>query len=358
MNKIKCPNCEEYFEIDESKYSEIVEQIKTKEFEKELNKRIDLELNSKLVDKNLEIEILKTELKNSKEKTELTIKNKDNEKNIEIESLRKNFELEKQQYENEIERLKDFKAKQSTKMVGESLEKYCETEFNKIRATAFKNAYFEKDTKGKTKGDYIYRESIDGIEYISIMFEMKNESDTTKNKKKNENFFEKLDKDRKKKNCEYAILVSTLESDNEYYNTGIVDVSHKYEKMYVIRPQFFIPIITILKNSSSKSLEYRKDLEIAKNQNIDITNFEKSMNDFKDKFNKNFQNSKETFYNAIKEIDKSIESLTKIKKNLLSSEENLKLTNNLLGDLNIKKITENNPTMKSKFDELNKTTLN
>ena len=257
--------------------------------------------------------------------------------------------------EDEIERLKDFKQKLSTKMVGETLEIHCETEFNKLRATAFQNAYFEKDnnSSGGTKGDYIYRENdLAGNEIISIMFEMKNENDQTATKKKNEDFFAKLDKDRNEKKCEYAVLVSLLESDNEFYNTGIVDVSHKFAKMYVIRPQFFIPIITLLRNAAMNSMQYKVELNLMRNQNVDITNFEEKINSFKEGFARNYDLASKKFATAIVEIDKTISHLQKTKEALLSSENNLRLANNKAGDLTIKKLTHGNPTMKTKFNEL------
>ncbi|MBC8475555.1 MAG: DUF2130 domain-containing protein, partial [Bacteroidetes bacterium] len=249
--------------------------------------------------------------------------------------------------EDEIERLKDFKQKLSTKMVGETLEIHCETEFNKLRATAFQNAYFEKDnnSSGGTKGDYIYRENdLAGNEIISIMFEMKNENDQTATKKKNEDFFAKLDKDRNEKKCEYAVLVSLLESDNEFYNTGIVDVSHKFPKMYVIRPQFFIPIITLLRNAAMNSMQYKAELNLMRNQNVDITNFEEKINSFKEGFARNYDLASKKFATAIVEIDKTISHLQKTKEALLSSENNLRLANNKAGDLTIKKLTHGNPT--------------
>jgi hypothetical protein len=242
-------------------------------------------------------------------------------------------------------------------MLGETLEQHCEIEFNRIRSVAFPNAYFEKDNdvRGGSKGDYIYRESsTDGTEFISIMFEMKNEADETSTKHKNEDFFKKLDKDRKEKNCEYAVLVSLLESDNELYNGGIVDVSHKYEKMYVIRPQFFIPIISILRNAALNSLSYKQELAVIKNQNIDITNFEKNLLDFQDKFGKNYQLASKHFFEAIEEIDKTIDHLLKVRKELVGSEKQLKLANDKAQDISIEKLTKNNPTMQAKFAELNK----
>ncbi|HLT53243.1 MAG TPA: DUF2130 domain-containing protein [Flavobacteriaceae bacterium] len=258
--------------------------------------------------------------------------------------------------DEEIERLKDYKQKLSTKMLGETLEQHCETEFNKLRATAFQHAYFEKDNdaSGGTKGDYIFKETDhEGNEIVSIMFEMKNENDHTATKKKNEDFFAKLDKDRRDKGCEYAVLVSLLETDNELYNTGIVDVSYKYDKMYVIRPQFFIPIITLLKNAGMKSLQYKSELNVMRNQNIDITNFEEKINDFKKGFARNYDLASRQFKTAIDEIDKTMNHLQKTKDALLSSVNNLRLANNKADDLTIKKLTYNNPTMKQKFNNLN-----
>lgn len=259
--------------------------------------------------------------------------------------------------DGEIDRLKDFKQKLSTKMVGETLEQHCEVEFNKLRATAFQNAHFEKDndSSGGTKGDFIYQENDnEGNEIISIMFEMKNENDETATKKKNEDFFAKLEKDRNDKKCEYSVLVSLLESENELYNNGIVDVSHKFEKMYVIRPQFFIPIITFLRNAAMNSLKYKQELNLMRNQNIDVTNFEEKINTFKTGFARNYDLASRQFEEAISEIDKAIVRLQKTKKALSSSENNLRLANNRADDLTIKKLTHGNPTMKEKFNEQNK----
>lgn len=283
------------------------------------------------------------------------IKLKNNEWELKEKSLCEKHAGEIKRKDDEIAYYKDFETRQSTKMIGESLEQHCETEFNKLRATAFQNAYFEKDNDIKTgsKGDFIYREySNDGVEFISIMFEMKNEMDTTATKHKNEDFFKELDKDRKEKNCEYAVLVTMLEADNEYYNSGIVDVSYKYPKMYVVRPQFFIPIITVLRNAALNSLQYRHELELVRNQNIDITHFEEDINDFKDKFSRNVRLASEKFQKAIDEIDKTIDHLQKTKEALLSSENNLRLANNKAEDLTIKKLTKGNPTMAAKFAEL------
>ena len=283
------------------------------------------------------------------------VENAKKESAIREQNLISTYEEKLKFKEEEIERYKDFKLRQSTKMVGESLEQHCEIEFNKLRATGFKNAYFEKDNDARTgsKGDYIYREADeDGTEFISIMFEMKNEMDATATKKKNEDFFKELDKDRREKNCEYAVLVSMLESESELYNTGIVDVSYRYPKMYVIRPQFFIPIITILRNAAQNSLEYRKELSVIKTQNIDISNFENDLNEFKDKFSRNYRLASEKFKKAIEEIDKTIDHLQKTKEALMSSENNLRLANNKAEDLSIKRLTRNNPTMAAKFAEL------
>ncbi len=259
--------------------------------------------------------------------------------------------------DEEIAYYRDLKARQSTKMVGETLEQHCETEFNRLRAAGFQRAYFEKDNDARTgsKGDYIFRDYDEsGMEFISIMFEMKNEMDTTKTKHRNEDFFKELDKDRKEKGCEYAVLVSLLEADSELYNDGIVDVSHRYPKMYVVRPQFFIPIITILRNAALNSLAYKRELAVVRSQNIDITNFENEMNEFKERFGRNYRLASEKFRTAIEEIDKTIEHLEKTKKALLSSENNLRLANDKAQDLTIKKLTKHNPTMREKFEELKK----
>lgn len=268
---------------------------------------------------------------------------------------------EKEKYEallrlkdEEIERYKDFRARLSTKMIGESLETHCMDEFNRMRQAAFPSAYFEKDNDARTgsKGDFIFRDYDDGIEYISIMFEMKNEADGTGKKHRNEDFFKELDKDRREKGCEYAVLVSMLESDSDLYNSGIVDVSYRYEKMYVIRPQFFIPMITVLRNAARSSLGYRKQLQTIQNQNIDITHFEEALDDFREKFGRNYRIASERFRTAIEEIDKSIQHLQKIKDNLLASDNNLRLANSKAEELTIRRLTRNNPTMKAKFDEL------
>ena len=392
MQEIKCPKCGEAFVIDESGYAEIVRQVRDSEFKKELSYRenefqqkIDSAVNlavakineaktEQISALNLEIQKLKGELELAKSNSDLAIETavrekeskilklenaltlKENEGELKVRALEEKHQAELKLKNEEIDYYKDFKARQSTKMVGESLEQHCEIEFNKLRATAFPNAYFEKDNDASSgsKGDFIYRESADGTEFISIMFEMKNQNETTATKHKNEHFFKELDKDRREKGCEYAVLVSLLEADNELYNNGIVDVSYKYEKMYVIRPQFFIPLITLLRNAALNSLEYRKELQVVREQNVDITNFENAMNDFKDKFSRNYRIASEKFRTAIDEIDKTILHLQKTKENLLRSEDNLRLANNKAEDLTIKKLTRNNPTMQQKFAELNK----
>ena len=353
--------------------SELQTKLKAEKADKQLEiSKISSEKEKQLSQKELEISRLKNELELNKTSTDLAIKNAVQEKETMILELQSQINLKNNEWklkekslcekhaneikrrEDEIAYYKDFKARQSTKMIGESLEQHCEMEFNKLRATAFQNAYFEKDNDIKTgsKGDFIYRESSGDVEFISIMFEMKNEMDTTATKHKNEDFFKELDKDRKEKNCEYAVLVTMLEADNEYYNSGIVDVSYKYPKMYVVRPQFFIPIITVLRNAALNSLQYRHELELVRNQNIDITHFEEDINDFKDKFSRNFRLASEKFQKAIDEIDKTISHLQKTKEALLSSENNLRLANNKAEDLTIKRLTKGNPTMAAKFAEL------
>lgn len=293
-----------------------------------------------------------------KEKQILQLENKlreaEKDKQLQEQSLKENFSVQLKAKDTEIAFYKDLKAKMSTKMVGETLEQHCEIEFNKLRSTGFQNAYFEKDNDAKTgsKGDFIFRDKTDdGIEYISIMFEMKNEMETTATKHKNEDFFKELDKDRNEKGCEYAVLVSLLEADNEFYNTGIVDVSHKYPKMYVIRPQFFIPIITLLRNAAANSAQYKRQLVEYHNQNIDVTNFENKLLDFQEKFGNNVRLAKERFDSAIEEIDKTISHLQKVKENLLVSEDKLRLANDKAQDISIKKLTRGNPTMQQKFED-------
>lgn len=444
MQEIKCPNCGEVFQVDEQGYTQIVKQVRDKEFQKEVerlekqladqndnkialkeaqlekdkNKALS-EKDSVIAEKEKQITELNAKLNQAKTEKELAISNalrdieksrnevladKDQQiselnaklnqaeadKKIAIAEIVQSKEKEISEKEKEIIELngqllaqkteddlkiqnaevrhkeelrakdeqikfyKDFKARQSTKMVGESLEQHCLIQFNQIRMTAFPSAYFERDNDAKTgsKGDFIFRDSVDGAELISIMFEMKNEADTTATKHKNEDFFKELDKDRKEKRCEYAVLVSLLENDNELYNNGIVDVSYRYEKMYVIRPQFFIPLITILRNAALKSLEYKKELALVKNQNIDVTKFENSLLDFQEKFNNNYRIASQKFQTAIDEIDKTIDHLQKVKEGLLGSERQLRLANDKAQDLSVKKLTKDNPTMQAMFEEV------
>lgn len=350
--------------------SELKLSLKVSE-EKTINK-VEKEYQEQINKLQLQITELKSKMQLQESKSELDIQKAVSEKNQKISDLSselalrsKEFELKettiKESYENklkdkddQIAYYKDFKAKQSTKMIGESLEQHCNVEFNRLRPL-FKNAYFEKDNDARTgsKGDFIFRDyDDDGNEIVSIMFEMKNEADMTATKHKNEDFFKELDKDRKEKKCEYAVLVSLLEADNDYYNDGIVDVSHLYDKMYVIRPQFFIPLITLIRNLANKSLEYRKELETIKNQNIDITHFEENINTFKEGFGRNYRLAAERFQKAIEEIDKTIDHLQKTKEHLLKTNDNLRLANNKAEDLTIKKLTHNNPTMSKMFEEL------
>ena len=336
---------------------ELVDEVSKKE---ERIRALKSQLESAEVKKELELSNAVKEIEKQRDQLINDLKNKDTERELLEKSLNVDFKNKLEHKEeamklkdDEIERLKDYKQKLSTKMIGETLEIHCETEFNKLRATGFQNAHFEKDNdaSGGTKGDYIFREAdAHGNEVMSIMFEMKNEGDDTASKKKNEDFFSKLDKDRKAKGCEYAVLVSLLEADNEFYNTGIVDVSHKYDKMYVIRPQFFIPIISLLRNAGMKSLQYKEELNVMKNQSIDVTNFEDKINDFKTGFARNYDLASRQFGDAIKEIDKTMSHLQKTKEALLASVNNLRLANNKADDLTIKKLTHGNPTMKERFD--------
>ena len=370
----------EIAELKASSKNELIQKLAEKDRQlTELKAHNNTELTEKLAKKDAEITQMKAAMDNAEVDKRLAVKEAVQEVEKERDKLINDVntkELEKQNLENslkqqhttelqnkdaiikykdeEISRVKDMKQKLSTKMLGETLEQHCEIEFNKLRATAFQDAYFEKDNDASdgTKGDYIYKESdSEGNEIISIMFEMKNENDDSSNKKKNEDFFAKLDKDRKSKHCEYAVLVSLLESDNEFYNNGIVDVSYKYEKMYVIRPQFFIPIITLLRNAAMNSLQYKQELNLMRNQNIDITNFEEKINKFKDGFSKNYISASNHFQKAIEEIDNSIKKMQKVKQELTTSENQLRLANQKAEDLTIKKLTYNNPTMKEKFKD-------
>lgn len=359
------------------------EQLTKKDKElAELKAQKELELSKKLAEKDSELQQVKSKLENAavekklaiteathkveKERDDLAniVKIKDTEKQLLEKSISEKYQAELKEKDaiikhkdEEIALRKDMKLKLSTKMIGETLEQHCETEFNKLRATAFQRAYFEKDNNSKTgsKGDFIYKETDEaGNEIISIMFEMKNEGDETATKKRNEDFLKELDKDRNEKKCEYAVLVSLLEADSEYYNSGIVDVSHKYPKMYVVRPQFFIPIITLLRNAAMNSMQYKAELALVRNQNVDITNFEEKINTFKEGFARNYELASRKFKTAIDEIDKTIDHLQKTKDALLSSDNNLRLANQKAEDLTIKRLTLGNPTMKAKFDDLSK----
>jgi hypothetical protein len=310
-----------------------------------------LEISEKMKEVDSEILKLKSDLKNKDLEFDFAKNNLEKNHLLELQAKDKLIEMK----EEEVERYKDFKQRQSTKMIGESLEQHCESQFNKLRSTAFPTAYFEKDNDASSgsKGDYIFREvDENGVELISIMFEMKNEGDETATKKKNEDFFKELDKDRNQKNCEYAILVSMLEADNEVYNEGIVDVSHRYEKMYVIRPQFFIPLISLLRNSARNAMAYKQELQTVRNQNIDIANFESEMEAFKDAFGRNYDIASRKFKTAVDEIDKTISHLNKVKDNLLASENQLRLANDKAEDLTINKLTKNSPSLKEQFKQL------
>ena len=408
MRELKCPKCGNVFSVDEADYAAIVGQVRSKEFEAEVNNRVaeiqkqnqlqqeantikisqeyQSKLNSKqaeLSDKDKEILLLKSQLKTqiaqnedkirialmeeqgrykdtlqSKENDLLRLKSelelKKNEAIIRENNIKESYERQLKEKQEMVDYYKDLKAKLSTKMVGETLEAHCEIEFNRYRTTMFPNAYFEKDNDSATgsKGDFIFKDyDEEHTEYISIMFEMKNEMDTTATKHKNEHFFEKLDKDRKEKGCEYAVLVSLLEQDNEFYNGGIVDVSYRYPKMYVVRPQFFLPIISLLSQASKNTIEYKKELIRARQQSVDITNFENKINDFKEKFGKHYTSASAKFMKAVDDIDKAIKNLQDMKKELLASENYLRLANNDTDDLTIKKLTRGNPTMKKMFED-------
>jgi hypothetical protein len=321
--------------------------------------RLQAEKDAELAELKAKLQAIETEAVNKveKERDELAseLKSKDTEQQLLATSLKEKFESELRTKDEMIAYYKDMKAKLSTKMVGETLEQHCETEFNRLRATAFQNAYFEKDNDSRTgsKGDYIYRETDEhGNEIISIMFEMKNEGDETATKKKNEDFLRELDKDRIEKKCEYAVLVSLLESDSELYNSGIVDVSHRHDKMYVIRPQFFIPIITLLRNAAMNSMKYKSELALVRAQNIDVTNFEDQLNDFRDSFGRSYRLASERFSDAVASIDKSIAQLQKTKENLLKSEDHYRIANNKADELTVKKLTRGNPTLQAKFEDL------
>ena len=396
MKELKCPKCGNVFTVDESDYADIVNQVKNAEFHAEVDRRLkemekqqalkqqtdilkaEQRLQSLASEKDAEIIRLKARIdetdsrirvavleeqnksKDALQKKEQKIAELKNEltanesKSLErVQSLKEMYDMQLKEKQTQIDYYKDLKTRMSTKMVGETLEQHCSTLFNTTIRPLMPNAYFEKDNNiaEGTKGDFIFRDKDNGFEYISIMFEMKNENDTTATKHKNEDFLKKLDDDRRKKGCEYAVLVSLLEPDNETYNTGIVDMSHRYEKMYVIRPQFFIPIITLLVQAAKKSLEYKRQLAIAQSKEIDVTNFEKKLDEFRNLFGNNVKNAHDRFHDAIAAIDKSIADLQKVKDNLLKSDDHLRLANDKVENLTIRKLTYKNPTMKEKFDE-------
>lgn len=364
MKELKCPNCGSVFTVDEADYASIVNQIRNSEFEEELHRRLVEIRNIQAAEQKVkEAEsreqynrmIQNKELEISRLKSTIELKDSEKDKAVILaqDKMKEEYEAKLKIAQEQVDYYKDMKLKMSTKMIGETLEAHCSNVFNGQMRPMFPNAYFEKDNdaSGGSKGDFIFRDYEDGTEYISIMFEMKNEADTTATKHKNEDFFKKLDDDRRAKGCEYAVLVSLLEQDNELYNNGIVDVSYKYPKMYVIRPQFFMPIITLLVNASKKSLEYKKELAIAKSQSLDITNFEEKLLKFKKGFGDNYRLASEKFHKAIEEIDKSIAALEKTKAALLGSERNLRIANDKAEDLTIRSLTYKNPTMKALFDD-------
>ncbi|MGT2926174.1 DUF2130 domain-containing protein [Streptococcus cuniculipharyngis] len=410
MNQLICPHCQTAFTVNENDYHHLLEQVRSNVLEDEiarerahLAEEAKYQLQAAMTSKNQELADLRLALEKQvaqeREKNQealmakkdeiqqlhhqldkLSLENQaslkaavaglekerdelqnqlllqEKENDLSLVALRQDFENQLKAANEQVEFYKNFKAQQSTKEIGESLERYAETEFNKVRQLAFPNAYFEKDnqlSERGSKGDYIYRELDEhGVELISIMFEMKNEADTTKTKHKNEDFFKELDKDRREKKCEYAVLVTMLEADNDYYNTGIVDVSHRYDKMYVVRPQFFIQLIGILRNAAMNSLKYKQELALIREQNIDITHFEEDLETFKTAFAKNYQSASKNFQKAIDEIDKAIKRMEAVKAALTTSENQLRLANNKLDDVSVQKLTRKNPTMKAKFEEL------
>lgn len=402
MNDIQCPNCGKAFKIDESGYVDILRQVRDHTFEQQIQERLTLaetdktnavelakaqtsealkfqaaekekQLQAQAAERDRQIAELRSRLDRisleqelsvnkavglvEKQRDELTYRLQltEQEKQISEQNLKQQYEIRIKDRDAEIERLKEFKARLSTKMVGETLEQHCSVEFERIRATAFPNAYFERDTDARTgsMGDFVFLDRDQaGTEVISIMFEMKNEADTTATKKKNEDFLKELDKDRNEKGCEYAVLVSLLEAENELYNSGIVDVSHRYPKMYVVRPQFFIPIITVLRNAALKSLQYRSELAKVREQNIDITKFENQLDDFKNAFGKNWRLASDGFEEAINRIDEAIKDLEKTKDALYKSARNLRLANDKAEDLTIQRLTRDNPTMAARFNEI------
>lgn len=384
MNEITCPHCTKDFKIDEAGYADILKQVRDRDFEQQLNERLELAERDKnyavqlattqvTADKDALIQELKAKIdaseihqklalseavraiESERDQLKTSLDHLSLTKQLSEKSIQEKYEVQIKDRDDMIERLRDLKSRLSTKMVGETLEQHCETEFNRIRATAFPRAYFEKDNdaRGGSKGDYIFRDfDENGTEIVSIMFEMKNEVDRTATKSKNEDFLKELDKDRIEKGCEYAVLVSMLEPDSEFYNTGIVDVLHRFPKMYVVRPQFFMTIITLLRNAAMNSLQYKEELAIVKAQNIDVTNFENELDLFKAAFGKNYDLASRRFQTAIDEIDKSIDHLQKTREALLGTDRNLRLANDKAQEVTIKKLTKGNPTMSAKFAEL------
>ena len=391
MKELICPNCKKPFSIDDADYALLLSQVKNSEFQTEVDRRLqelraqwaneqrvvylqadqkhqqalnskDQELQQKqaqIVELQARLQSIENvkaaELRAALARKETRLQLAASQAEIRERAMKEEYETKLKLANEQIDYYKDLKTRMSTKMVGETLEIHCSTLFNQLLRPIMPNAYFEKDNDDKegSKGDFIFRDFEDGQEYVSIMFEMKNEMDTTATKHKNEDFLKKLDEDRRKKNCEYAVLVSLLEADSELYNGGIVDMSHRYPKMYVIRPQFFIPLITLLVQTSKKSIEYQRQLAVAQSQSIDVTNFESQLTEFKEKFGRNYRLAAEKFQTAIDEIDKSITHLQKIKDALIGSENNLRLANDKAESLTIKKLTQGNPTMKAKFDEIN-----
>lgn len=389
MNEIKCPNCGKVFQVDEAGYAAIVSQVRNEQFDQELSARtaslrremdaarekqlaeLSAARERDLFEKDQEILRLKESARSADTREQLAVQTAVQQKETEIVSLRDQIRLEKQaaeireqglkeahktevaRLEAEVEQYRDFKMRQSTKMIGESLEQHCLISFNQVRMMAFPRAYFEKDNEvvEGTKGDFVYREETeDGLPLLSILFEMKNEADATEKKHKNEDFIDKLDKDRKKKNCEYAVLVSMLEPDSDLYNAGIV-TEYRYEKMFIIRPQFFIPLISLLRNAALSGIQARRELELVRRQNLDVQQFDQALLEFRDKFGKNYQIAQSHFEKAISEIDETIKHLEKVKESLTKSGNQLRLANDKAQDLTIKKLTKGNPTMRDKFEE-------
>ena len=396
MKEIRCPKCQTVIKVDEADYASIVNQVRNKEFNAEIERRMaeleekakakmnldaqakELEFNKQMAEKNAEIAQLRSAIEQSNSLKEVAVLKEQNKAKDDLkakdevitqlrnqiasdkseaalreQNIKESYEAQLQEKQSLIDLYKDFKSRLSTKMIGESLEVHCSDEFNKVRATMYPNAYFEKDNDAKngSKGDFIFRDYEEEVEYVSIMFEMKNEMDTTATKHKNEDFFAKLDKDRNEKGCEYAVLVSLLEQDSDLYNEGIVDVSYRYPKMLVVRPQFFMPIIALLTQASKKSLEYKKQLVVAQRQSVDVMNFDEQLNDFKDKFGKNYRLASEKFKKAIEEIDSTINHLKKVKDALIGSEHNFELANKKAEGLTIKKLTRNSPMLREMFEE-------